>query len=77
MINPDGTVTYTPDANFNGSDTFTYVASDGTATSSPATVTITVSAVNDTPVAADWLCDRARTLMSEAINADAGAASRS
>ena len=32
---------------------------------------------SDAPVAADWLCDRARTLISEAINADAGAASRS
>ena len=49
--NGDGTVTYTPDADFNGTDTFTYVASDGTATSNIATVTVTVTAVGDAPVA--------------------------
>ena len=41
-----------PDADYNGPDSFTYTASDGTATSSIATVSITVNAVNDTPVAA-------------------------
>jgi VCBS repeat-containing protein len=44
-------LTYTPDANFNGPDSFTFTASDGSATSSPATVSITVSPVNDAPVA--------------------------
>jgi VCBS repeat-containing protein len=48
-LNADGGFTYTPAANFNGTDTFTYQASDGTAQSSPATVTITVTAVNDAP----------------------------
>ena len=43
--------TYTPDANFNGTDSFTYTANDGTADSNVATVTITVTAVNDAPVA--------------------------
>ncbi len=38
----DGTFTYAPDANFAGTDTFTYYASDGIADSSPVTVTITV-----------------------------------
>ncbi|NYE37598.1 VCBS repeat-containing protein [Nocardioides cavernae] len=38
----DGSFTYTPDAGFAGKDQFTYTASDGTATSAPATVTITV-----------------------------------
>ncbi|MDN2661698.1 tandem-95 repeat protein, partial [Neptunomonas sp. CHC150] len=28
-INPDGTITYTPNADFNGSDTITYTVSDG------------------------------------------------
>ncbi|MCF6386576.1 Ig-like domain-containing protein [Mycobacterium sp. MBM] len=51
-LNTDGTFTYTPDADFNGTDSFTYTATDGTATSSVATVSITVSPVNDTPVAA-------------------------
>jgi VCBS repeat-containing protein len=50
--NADGSFTYTPAANYNGSDSFTYRASDGTAESSPATVAITVSGVNDAPAAA-------------------------
>jgi VCBS repeat-containing protein len=51
-LNASGSFSYTPAANFNGTDSFTYRASDGTLTSSPATVTITVTAVNDSPVAA-------------------------
>ena len=47
----DGSFTYTPAANFNGTDSFTYTASDGTAVSSVATVTMTVTGVNDVPVA--------------------------
>ncbi|KAA0077324.1 tandem-95 repeat protein, partial [Mycolicibacterium sp. P9-64] len=52
-LNADGSFTYTPTANYNGTDTFTYRASDGTATSNLATVTITITAVNDAPVAGD------------------------
>ena len=48
-LNADGSFTYTPNANFNGTDTFTYTASDGLLTSSAATVTISVTAVNDAP----------------------------
>ncbi len=44
-------VTYTPNPDFAGSDSFTFTASDGTNTSGPATVTITVAGVNDLPVA--------------------------
>ena len=44
-------LTYTPAANFNGSDSFTFVTNDGTATSAPATVTIGVTPLNDAPVA--------------------------
>ena len=39
----DGEVTYTPDAGEFGSDSFTYAASDGTADSDPATVSITIT----------------------------------
>ena len=47
----DGSFTYTPNADFNGTDSFTYTASDGTASSNVATVAITVTGVNDAPVA--------------------------
>jgi uncharacterized delta-60 repeat protein/CSLREA domain-containing protein len=50
--NGDGTVTYTPDPDWNGVDSFTYTVSDGVLTDT-ATVTITVTAVNDAPVAVD------------------------
>ncbi|HBO46329.1 MAG TPA: hypothetical protein DD670_20865, partial [Planctomycetaceae bacterium] len=50
-LNADGSFTYTPTANFAGTDTFTYRTSDGTSTSTPATVTITVLNVADPPVA--------------------------
>ncbi|MDY3559962.1 Ig-like domain-containing protein [Gemmata sp. JC673] len=52
-VNPDGTITYTPGADFNGTDVFTYVIDDGHGRFSYATVTVTVSAVNDNPVATD------------------------
>jgi VCBS repeat-containing protein len=50
-INPDQTVQYTPAANYNGSDSFTYTISDGNGESATATVNVTVTAVNDAPVA--------------------------
>jgi subtilisin family serine protease len=54
VVNADQTVTYTPAAGFSGVATFTYTASDGQAESSPATVTVNVSAaVNVPPVAND------------------------
>jgi VCBS repeat-containing protein len=47
----DGSFTYTPNADYNGSDSFTYKASDGSAESATVTVTITVSPLNDAPLA--------------------------
>ncbi|MGI8984691.1 MAG: ELWxxDGT repeat protein, partial [Acidimicrobiales bacterium] len=52
-INADGSFTYTPDPDFNGTDTFTYLARDARGASSSATVTVTVSPVNDPPVAGE------------------------
>ncbi|MCC6503924.1 MAG: tandem-95 repeat protein [Aquimonas sp.] len=49
----DGGFTYTPDADFNGIDSFTYQASDGSDSSNVATVQITVNAINDAPIADD------------------------
>jgi VCBS repeat-containing protein len=45
--------TYTPELDFNGEDSFTYKANDGMADSVMAVVTITVTPVNDAPVAVD------------------------
>jgi len=50
-LNSNGSFTYTPAADFNGSDSFTYKANDGQADSNTATVSITVTPVNDAPVA--------------------------
>jgi VCBS repeat-containing protein len=51
--NGDGTVTYTPNADFNGADSFTYTISDGNGGTDTATVNVTVNPVNDAPTAAD------------------------
>jgi len=51
VVNADGTITYSPTLNFNGSDTFNYTIKDGNGGSSTATVTVTVLSVNDPPVA--------------------------
>lgn len=53
LLNGDGSFVYTPDADFTGTDSFTYVANDSTDDSAPATVTIDVGGVNDAPVAVD------------------------
>ena len=50
-LNPDGSFSYTPDSNYTGTDTFTYKANDGTTDSNVVTVTITVTSVNDSPIA--------------------------
>ena len=53
-VENDGSITYTPDGGFTGTDTYTYtVADDDGATSNVATVTITVGAVNGPPTATD------------------------
>src|SRR5439155_9036258 len=51
MLNTDRSFSYSPAANYNGSDSFTYKANDGNPDSNTATVALTVNAVNDAPVA--------------------------
>jgi hypothetical protein len=46
-------VTYTPNANFSGTDSFIYTVSDGRGGTDTATVNVTVTSVNDPPVAND------------------------
>ena len=46
-IDNDGSFSYTPEANFNGTDEFTYQVSDGQGGTSTATVTVTVTSDND------------------------------
>ena len=50
-LNIDGSFTYTPNSNFSGFDSFTYQASDGIGLSQLATVTLSIAAVNDPPIA--------------------------
>ena len=45
------TVTYTPGLNYSGADSFTYTVSDGQGGTATGTVAVTVTAVNDSPVA--------------------------
>ncbi|OUJ30964.1 RTX toxin [Vibrio parahaemolyticus] len=54
IVNNDGTVTYTPDDNYVGKDTFTYVVTSG-GVSESTTVTVNVTPVNDAPVAKDYI----------------------
>ncbi|MFB1053102.1 tandem-95 repeat protein [Vibrio diabolicus] len=65
-VNPDGTVTYIPDDNYVGKDTFTYVVTSG-GVSESTTVEVNVTPVNDTPVAKD---DAATTQEDTAVTID-------
>lgn len=52
-LNHDGSFTYTPNAGFTGTDTFTYRANDGVAVTSSATVSLNVHSLNQAPVASN------------------------
>lgn len=68
-VNLSGTnISYTPAADFNGSDTFTYTLSDGAGGTATGTVTVTVAAVNDAPIA---VADSARAFKDIALQIDA------
>ncbi len=62
-----GSVTYTPDPDFNGSDSFIYQVCDATAACDTATVTVTVNPIADAPVAND---DTASTSEDTAVEID-------
>ncbi|WP_420604891.1 tandem-95 repeat protein [Vibrio parahaemolyticus] len=65
-INPDGSVTYTPNDNYHGTDSFTYIVTSG-GVSESTTVSIDVTPVNDAPVAKD---DIATTQEDTAVTID-------
>ena len=44
---------YSPDPNYNGTDSFTYQVNDGLLDSNTATVSLTITAINDAPTASD------------------------
>lgn len=48
-LNSNGAFTYTPNTDFNGTDSFTYIASDGVSQSEPTLVSITITPVNNGP----------------------------
>ncbi|KTD52548.1 cadherin-like domain-containing protein, partial [Legionella quateirensis] len=48
LLNNDGTLSFTPTANYNGSTSFTYTVTSGGVTET-ATVNVTVNPVNDAP----------------------------
>jgi VCBS repeat-containing protein len=52
-LNSNGGFMYTPTANYNGADSFTYKAYDGTVYSNTVTVSLTINSVNDPPVVSD------------------------
>ena len=54
-----GGVAYTPQADYHGTDRFTYVASDGNGATAGATVVVTVAPVNDAPSAVGAIPDQA------------------
>ncbi len=51
ILNPDGMFSYSPSANYNGPDSFAYRANDGLLDSGITTVSLTIAAVNDAPLA--------------------------
>ncbi|WP_273988016.1 cadherin-like domain-containing protein, partial [Vibrio parahaemolyticus] len=65
-VNPDGSVTYTPNDNYVGKDTFTYVVTSG-GVSESTTVEVNVTPFNDAPVAKD---DIATTQEDTAVTID-------
>ena len=53
VVNNITDVTYSPDPNYNGLDSFTYTIDDSHGGTATATVNVTITAVNDAPLAVD------------------------
>ena len=64
-VSLDSSLDYLPNANFNGSDTISYNVNDGNGATDSATVTVTITAVNDAPIG---VADTAVTNEDNAIN---------
>jgi hypothetical protein len=64
VINANNTVTYSPTPNANGADSFQYTVGDGHSGTATAAVNITITPVNDPPLA---VSDSATTLGDKTI----------
>ncbi|WP_151830270.1 Ig-like domain-containing protein, partial [Acinetobacter junii] len=75
-INADGTLNYTPALNYVGDDVVTYTVTDAAGQTTTSTITVTVTGVNDVPVATPTTAttneDTAVTLTPSVTDPDAG-----
>ncbi|MEO7732705.1 MAG: tandem-95 repeat protein, partial [Kofleriaceae bacterium] len=71
VVLASGSITYTPTANYNGAADFTYTISDGHAGTASATVSVTVTSVNDAPVVTASSATLAYLENASAVKADA------
>jgi VCBS repeat-containing protein len=67
QLEENGSFTYEPNPNYYGPESFTYLATDGTIQTGPATVSITLKPINDAPLAND---DTAQTEEGHAVDID-------
>ncbi len=67
VYNDNGTFTYTPAANFNGTDSFSYTVQDKDGNTTTGTISIGVNSVNDAPTAVN---DSASTVQFDDVNID-------
>gem|GEM_PF-7041189 len=69
-INPDGTITYTPEEDYCGVDSFFYTVSDGHGGTDTAMVKVTVRCANDPPIA-DFIFDPPGPIVQQVVYFDA------
>ncbi|MDP1443341.1 cadherin-like domain-containing protein, partial [Priestia megaterium] len=72
VVNPDGTFSYQPNANFNGTDQFTVLVSDGQGGTAVSTVSINVLPLNDPPITSNlnFTINEDTTLVNQIIAVD-------